>query len=73
MEYLNLPQWAEYLFRGLQAFVTIAASAVILSRVKRSPYFALLMAPIPYVPIIAVWALVLSMGRGGKNGAGEGI
>lgn len=49
-----LPEWANYLARGIFLFTTLAFTAVVLGRAGRSPYFAFLVI-IPYVQIAAVW------------------
>jgi len=60
MQYLGLPLWGQYLLQGILIFVTLASSAVVLSRAGRSPYLALLMA-VPYVQVIALWLFAFSV------------
>jgi len=56
MPYLDLPQWGEYLIKGILIFAGLASAAVVLTRLNRSPYFAFLL-PFPYVQIAALWVL----------------
>jgi hypothetical protein len=69
MLYLGLPQWADYLIKGLLIFATLASSAVILSRTGRSPYLAFLMLPLPYLQIAALWLFAWSLWRERKKAA----
>ncbi len=67
MQYLDLAQWQEYLLKGILIFITIASSAVVLTRTGRSPYLAFLMTPVPYMPILAVWALAFFIWYGERK------
>ncbi len=55
-----LPEWARYLVQGIITFIFLAASAVVLSRAGRSPYWALLMV-VPYVQIVALWVFAFTV------------
>jgi hypothetical protein len=67
MQYLHLPEWAEYLILGIYLFALTAVSAVVLTKEKISPYWAFLNI-IPLVQIFAVWALAFLLWRqGNKN------
>ncbi len=59
MQILGLPVWGQFLLEGLLLFVEISAVAVVLTRVRRNPYFAFLII-IPYVQILAIWYLAFS-------------
>jgi hypothetical protein len=56
MQYLGLPLWGEYLLEGILIFIGIASAAVVLTRMGRHPFFALLLL-VPYMPVIAIWYL----------------
>ena len=64
MNYLAaLPSWGMFLVYGIIIFINIAAGAVILTRMGRSPYWAfLLLLPLPYAYalIAAIWYLAFS-------------
>ncbi len=59
MQVLGLPVWGQFLLEGILLFVEISAAAVVLTRVRRNPYFAFLII-IPYVQILAIWYLAFS-------------
>lgn len=57
MSFLSeIPQWLDYLFRGLFIFATLVFYAVALSRMGRSPYWALL-GLLPYAAPVMIWVL----------------
>ncbi len=60
MDYLGLPEWGEYLLKGILIFIGLSSTAVVLTRAGRSPYFAFLII-IPYVQIVAVWYFAFSI------------
>ena len=60
MHYLGLPQWGEYLLKGIIIFIELSGAAVVLSRTGRNPYFAFLLM-VPFVQIAAVWYLAFSV------------
>jgi hypothetical protein len=55
----DLPEWAQYLTRGLLLFALMSCSAVALSRAGKSPYWALFTV-IPYLVIIGVWVFAFT-------------
>jgi hypothetical protein len=59
MQYLGLPEWAQYLLQGILLFVGLSSGAVVLSRAGRSPYFTFLLI-VPCVQIAALWYLAFS-------------
>lgn len=54
----GLPEWGQYLVRGLMIFSVMASSAVVLGRAGRSPYWALL-AVVPYFFVVGLWFFAL--------------
>jgi len=54
MMWSDLPEWAQYLTRGLLLFALMSLSAIILSRAGKSPYWALFTV-IPYIAVVAIW------------------
>ena len=56
---LGLPEWAQYLLQGILIFIEIAAAAVVLTRLGRSPYLAFI-AVFPYVPLAGLWYLAFA-------------
>lgn len=54
MSWDALPEWIQYVTRGLLIFSLMSCSAVILSRAGRSPYWAVFTI-VPYVIIAAIW------------------
>lgn len=55
----DLPAYLQYLVQGILLFFLMAGSAVVLSRIGRNPYWALLVV-IPYILVPALWFLALS-------------
>jgi hypothetical protein len=52
----QLPQWADYLIRGLMMSAMLCVFAVAVSRTGRSPYWALLaLLPVPFLLPVLVW------------------
>jgi len=60
MQYLGLPQWGDYLLKGILIFIMLSASAVVLSRAGRNPYLAFLVI-FPYMQIAAIWLFAYSL------------
>lgn len=56
--YAQLPPWLDHLIRGLMICGYLCFSAVILTRMGRNPYWALLsVVPVPFLVPLAVWVL----------------
>jgi hypothetical protein len=55
----NIPEWLDYLLRGIFIFLLMSCSAVILTRTGRNPYWALL-AIVPFTLIIGLWFMAFS-------------
>lgn len=53
-EFLALPEWLDYLLRGIFIFTLMSFCAVILTRMGRNPYWALL-AIVPFSLIVGLW------------------
>lgn len=53
---INLPEWGQYLIRGIILCTMLCFSAVVLGRAGRNPYWALLtIVPLPFLLPLLVW------------------
>lgn len=59
MNWNDLPEWAQYLTRGLLLFSLMSLSAVVLSRAGKSSYWALFTV-IPYFAVVAIWVFAFA-------------
>lgn len=53
IHYLHWPEWAQYLFEGVLAFIELSCAAVVLTRAGKNPYWAFILL-VPYVQVAAV-------------------
>ena len=53
-----MPEWLDYTLRGLFIFVLMSFSAVILTRMGRNPYWALLTI-VPFSLVVGLWVVAL--------------
>lgn len=65
----SLPEWSYYLIQGVSISCLLVVSAIILGRAGRSPYWALLVI-VPYVAIVAIWALAFVRWPSAPTGEG---
>lgn len=54
----GVPEWLDYLLRGIFIFTLMSFCAVILTRMGRNPYWALL-AIVPFSLVIGLWVVAL--------------
>lgn len=54
MFFADMPEWLDYLIRGIFIFILMCATCVVASRAGRSPYWSLL-AIVPYTLVVLVW------------------
>lgn len=54
-----VPFWLQYLIQGLGLFTVMTFSAIVITRMGRNPYWALL-SVVPFVPVIGIWLLALT-------------
>lgn len=58
---IAMPDWAQYLIRGIVLCVMLCFSAVILGRAGRNPYWALLtIIPMPFLLPLLIWVFAFA-------------
>jgi hypothetical protein len=58
---VNMPEWGQYLIRGIILCLMLCFSAVILGRAGRNPYWALLtIVPLPFFLPVLVWVFAFA-------------